>query len=394
MKKLIAMLLAIVMVLSFATVAFADEPTASYTQDGKTYTDVGTVTIKKIYKLTNVGTTSPKETFSFSALTCTEVTNAADGVTKDNAPIPTISDVTFEQGKATTGGAEGTATITLPALGSLTSDQDEDGRYAAYPSVGEYTYTFNEVNNGVAGVTYYGETMKLVVTVVQDGDNGKLRVAGVHCEAAVAEGETKNEKTDTFENTYSAGKLEVSKTVTGNLGDRDNYFDVDVTFTSTKPVNAAITVKGGSKYNDEESYTIPAYDKDSIETTNVWKYDAETKIYTATTTIQVKHGDTVTFENIPYDVVYKVKEKDYSREGYKTSYSFNTSNIVFPESGVISGDVPEFKVNAETHTYGITNNKETTVDTGITLDSVPYIVMLAVAACGMVVFMTKKRHED
>lgn len=71
-------------------------------------------------------------------------------------------------------------------------------------------------------VTYYGNEIKLVVTVVNDGA-GKVRVAAVHTEAEKAGGFdsiTKGEggKSDTFANTYKANELEVSKDVTGNLG--------------------------------------------------------------------------------------------------------------------------------------------------------------------------------
>ena len=41
----------------------------------------------------------------------------------------------------------------------------------------------------------------------------------------------------------------------------------------------------------------------------------------------------------------------------------------------------------------ITNNKGVTVDTGITLDSAPYILLLAVAVIGVAAMLRKRRHE-
>ena len=52
MRKLISLLLALVMVMSFATVAFAEEGDAAETP---TYTDASTVTITKNYVATNGG---------------------------------------------------------------------------------------------------------------------------------------------------------------------------------------------------------------------------------------------------------------------------------------------------------------------------------------------------
>ena len=120
MKKLISLALALVLVLSMSTVAFAAEG------EEAAYTVMSTVTLTKEYKLTNTGTTSPAETFTFSALTCTNVTDAADGVTTANAPVPTIANVAYTAGEAGGENAKKNITITLPT----------------YTSVGIYTYTF------------------------------------------------------------------------------------------------------------------------------------------------------------------------------------------------------------------------------------------------------------
>ena len=76
MKKILSLALALMLVLSLSTVAFA----AKDEEPEPTYNDMSTVTLTKEYVLTNSGTTSPAETFAFSALTCTSVSDAADGV--------------------------------------------------------------------------------------------------------------------------------------------------------------------------------------------------------------------------------------------------------------------------------------------------------------------------
>lgn len=332
MKKIISLALALVLVLSMSTVAFATDG------EETTYTDMSTVTLTKEYKLTNDGTTSPAETFAFSALTCTNVTDAADGVTTGNAPVPTIASVAYAAGEAGSETARKNITITLPT----------------YTSVGIYTYTFTETDGGTAGVTYRSDAITLVVTVIEQG--GKVRVAAVH-----TEGEGKG-KSGEFNNEYSAGSLSVKKTVTGIMGDQQKEFTVKVTFTAPEgdTVREAITYVDGT-----ETKTIAAGEG--------WTGSKEVEI-------TLKHDETVTFTNIPYGVTYTVVENDYTAEadgGYDAaSYNFDDNNK---------------KIDTASENVTITNNKDGEIDTGITMDSMPYILLLAVTCMGLFVFVSKKR---
>lgn len=334
MKKFLSIMLALVLVLSMSTVAFAAEDEAT------TYTDMSTVTLTKEYKLTNTGTTSPAETFTFSALTCTNVEDAGVGVTTTNAPVPTIASASFAAGAAgdATNGKQN-ITITLPT----------------YTAVGIYTYTFTEVDGGTAGVTYRSNAITLKVTVIEQ--NGKVRVAAVHTGSADAD-----TKSNTFDNTYSAGSLSVKKNVTGEFGDQQKEFTVKVTFTAS----SGDTVREAISYVDgTETKTIDAGE-------NGWTGSKEVEI-------TLKHNETVTFTNIPYGVTYTVVENDYTAEangGYDAaSYDSNK----------------EGTINSASVSTTITNNKGGTIDTGIVLDSMPYFLMLAVACIGLFLFFSKKR---
>lgn len=313
MKKVLALLLAVVMVIGMTTMAMAEDAEGT-----KTFT----------VKYTGEG--KPAETFTFSDFTFVSVTEAgvdANGNVITTGPaITKIADVTIAADAT-----EGTATITLPE----------------FPAVGIYTYTFNEVAGTKAGVTYYTDTMKLVVTVVQDGAN-KVRVAAVH----VQNGSTNEDKTGEIENTYAKGTLAVKKIVAGNMGDRKKPFDITVTFAAEgKDIASEIT------YTGAQSGTVNGN----------------------TVTLSLKHDDTVTFANIPEGVTWSVEEEDYSEEGYTVSYSTQTK---------------EMAANA-VDTCDVTNTKTGTVDTGIVLDSLPYILIgVAVAAAAVLMVAKKRRIED
>lgn len=334
LKKMFAGVVAAAMMLTMSATAFAEESNPGTTTTPTSYEDMNTVTITKIYEATNAHTTSPAETFGFT-IERTSVTDAASGVDATNMPVPTIKGVSYDSGEAGSDNKSKNIIVTLPE----------------YKSVGIYTYTIKEIAGSTAGVTYRGSDISLVVTVLQ-GENGKVRVAAVHTENG-------GRKTDTFaDNVYSAGSLTVSKTVTGNLGDRQKEFNVTVTFNAPdeKTVREAISYIDGA-----ETKTIPAN----------WTNG------TAIAKITLKHDESVTFTNIPYGVTYTVVEDDYTSSGYTASYVFSDS---------------EKKVDSNSDTVTITNNKgNDNIDTGIGLDSLPYIMILAMVAVAMVVFFGKKR---
>ena len=326
MKKLLSIGLAAMLAFGLATTSFAEEA-----GDVTTPTD-GTVTIHKVYKLENAGTTSPAETFT--------LVQDGDGTVKDGeaeaAPaLGTITGATYKEGAATINGTTGDITVALPE----------------YTNVGVYEYTLKEAAGTTAGVTYYDKDIKLVVTVVND-NNGKLRIAAVHTEST---GETKS---DNFPNTYKAGELDVSKTVIGNLGDKNKYFEFKVTLTGEE----------GKTYAD--SYAVSGANNEG-NPTSVEVKAGEKKEYT----FKLKHGDTITIANLPYGVKYTVTET--AAEGYTTEKT--------GADGTIS---------AADQIAAFTNTKDGSIDTGVVLNNMPYILVLAVLAVGVAVFIIRKRRED
>lgn len=318
-KKLLAGVLTCTMVFAMGMTAFAAD---------------GEAKIKKSYKIENAGTVSPAETFKFTA-TCTGVSDAADEVTKDNAPKLTIGDAEYAAGAATMDGTETTLTIT----------PDKD-----FPSVGIYTYQVNETVGNTAGVTYDTTKKTLVVTVTLE--DGKLKET-----YALHDGD---KKTDTVENTYSAGSLSVKKVVTGNLGDKNKKFEVTVTLKSGKTVNSTIT-----------------YQNNRTITPDDWK-DGE-----ATVKVELKDQQTVTFANIPYEVTYNVVEGDY------------TGADKYKEPGYVFSDGNK-KIDSTLDTVEITNHKDAgAIDTGINLTTLPYMLTIAaIFVIAAIAFVAKRRRFE
>lgn len=322
-KKLLACLIAAATMFTMGSTAFA-----ATTVD--TIKDHDSVAVEKVYKLTNADTTSPEETFTLEQVGSGEV---KDGEATSAPALGTITGAKFVGGAATVDGAKGTIKVALPK----------------YTNVGVYEYKLKEVAGTTAGVTYYGKEIKLTVTVV-NGDDGNLRIAAVHTEAV---GEAKS---DSFENTYSAGTLKISKTVKGNLGDQSKYFEFKVTLTGEtgKTYAGSYAVSGGS------NPTNPASIKIGEETTFL-----------------LKHGETISIANLPYGVSYTVTET--AANGYTTEKTGDAGSV-----------------NAAEQTAAFTNTKSGDIDTGINLTTLPYILVFAgvIVIAGAAFITRRRKYED
>lgn len=334
MKKFVAILLTLMLVLGIGA-AVAEAPT--------TYEDMKTITITKNYELTNEGTVSPTETFHFT-IAANSVTDAAEDVTVANMPMPTIGSVTYVDGEAGSATKSKTVEIGLPD----------------YTSVGIYTYIVKETAGTTAGVTYYGKDILLKVTVIEQG--GKIRVAAVHTEEGHSG--TGDNKKDTFANTYEAGTLNVTKTVAGNLGDQSKKFDFTVKFTKPdgKDVNSTITATvagvGATDFNiawdDKGTYTY---------------------------TFQLAHGQKASFANLPYGVTYTVTEA--AAEGYTTKVGETATSEV------------KGSIDAATQTEAFTNTKTGEIDTGVTTENLPYVLLIGfVVLAGAALLIKRKAHNN
>lgn len=323
MKKILSLLLAVMMIMALATTAFAANETAETTAmvSGAT-----TVKLTKEYTVTG-GNTFPAETLKFTS------TPAAGN--PDNTNV-TIADVKVNKAS----GVE--ITVAIPS----------------YSKVGVYNYTIKETAGNTQGVTYTTEELSIVALVTYNYKDQKL---DVKCGVAQPEG---GEKDSVFTNIYDMGSLEISKTVTGNLGDQNKEFNVTVTLTSDKPVWSDITYVDGA-----DTKTI---------TGEGWTGNKEV-------VITLKHSETVKFTNIPAGVTYTVVEDNYTGGDKNGENGYDAATYVF-------SDENKSIAKSDADSVAITNNKETTIATGVITDSAPYILLIAVCAVAAVLFIIKRRN--
>ncbi len=352
MKKLFAMLLAVAMILSLATVAFAADDVAA----SDSY--VSSVVLNKLYNIVGAEDAAESDADEAAAVYPHETLSFVSTPAESN---PTTDNLTVADWTVT--GPNGTMAITLPS----------------YTEVGKYYYTITETAGNAQAATYSTDEITLAVLVEYNEDHTAL-VATLYAVDVTVDGETNTTitgtddtgetvyKLDTFVNEYKVGKLTVEKTVTGNLASKDQEFTMKVEFTSAKPVLSDITIVDGST----GAVSTIAYGTG-------WTSNE--------VTINVEHGETVTFYNIPEGVEYVVTEDashfEADANGSNPATGYTQTNAT-NDSGVISSTVSA---------VSFTNTKDTSVETGIVLDSMPYIAILAIAAFGMFAMMSKKRYE-
>lgn len=156
--------------------------------------------------------------------------------------------------------------------------------------------------------------------------------------------------------------LTISKTVTGMLGDTNKAFTFQILDASGNPV----TLTTG---NYEFSNTNGALLNDGTD----GKFT-------------LKDGASITFKNLPSGQ-YKVVEDNYSGEKYETSYVVDSETPVNGQEATVT-------IGTDAKQIDFTNHRTLEPDLGVLLDTLPYIVILAVVAGGVALLMLRKRRKE
>lgn len=160
----------------------------------------------------------------------------------------------------------------------------------------------------------------------------------------------------------ASANLTVTKTVTGKLGDTNKAF----TFTITKADGTAANIT-------DTNIEISEADRAKVE----WKGNGQ---------FTLKDGASIIFKNLPSGQ-YKVAEDDYTGEKYETSYVVDSGE---PQSGKDAA----VTMSGTNMTLTFNNHCGLLPDTGVLLDTLPYIVILAVVAGGVALLMLRKHRKE
>ena len=246
---------------------------------------------------------------------------------------------------------DSTKTVTSTVPFTAFTDTDGDG-----------TYVFEITGlspNTVCTVTETGtdvDSYTVVTKINGSEDNDKSIEVTVPC------GET---KTLAFTNEYTIANttVTISKTVSGNMGDWSKPFPFEVTLTGG-------TMKDGtySATVDSVGYTVS---------------DGGTKI-----SFSLSNGQKVMLQNVPLSATLTITESE--ADAYEVKINGDIVKNMNSPGSASKSEIPVVSdLNIE-----VINRNDAIIDTGIVSDSMPFILLFAVAAVGGgVLLMSKRRYS-
>ena len=366
-KRFLSMLLAIVFLCTMtAMTAFAAVP-SSLTVDGETANSTFELT-----KYLVVEKDAPVPNAEFGFLLAPET--VADGtVTEKGLPVYTgigvtsgTASVTFSNNDTATDGA---------ANDGITNDADK--KYvaktatvslagASFTKPGVYRYAVTETTQGGAGLTV--DNAKYIVDVyVGYATEGGAEATDLSILQTLLkkDGETAKADKIAFTNAFTSQSLTISKTVAGNMGDRTKEFTftLQVTANDTLSANTAVA---------------------AVKTSQDGSTSAAEVTVGSDYTFTLKHGEILAVSGLPEGTSYTVTE---------TAVTDYTTTVSSQGGDATATNTVTNTMTANGNTEAFTNTAEKTVDTGIVLDIVPYIIIFAIAAIGAILFFGRKRKK-
>ena len=378
-KKMLAIVAAGAMTMGLAM------PTSVFAAEGDTATKVTEAYISKTYN-TEVG---KAEKFSFTATQNTEGT----GLVK-TAALVTIPDISFTT--AQTG----------------TTKQRAKVKFPTYSEAGEYEYTVKESQTADPAVA--------------NGDHEKLIMSGAEYTMDVYV--TENEKTGALEISNiivkrtkdDEGKNANGVKVTDIGNDDNNGFNFTNTYvqeagTGTDPVNpgpdyttygsldvskiiktdAADTADTNKEFEFTADFTFPNGTDVTTLGTKATIGDSTTSITGTSHTFKLKHGQNVKFTGLP--VGTKISVTESATPNYKGSAEVVINNG--PKEAVAETKYNEaLTVSNKTlgqnkNTVDVANTYNYVPTTGIIMNTLPYVLMIALCGAALMAFVAFKRRR-
>lgn len=322
---------------------------------------------------------------------------------------------TATQDTTSTGLVTSAVTCTIPSIsftenekGTTKKVSDSEITFATFNEAGKYEYTVKETESDPVITDSAHEKLlmskaeyKMTVYVVED-TAGAFKVdhiavnktkndEGNPAEGKVDIGGNVDSNTFNFVNTYvqeagtgpnpstpdptynDNGALKVSKTIVANGGtlDTEKTFDFTATFAFPKGTNASTL--GGVKGNG-----------------------TDVSLTGNTCTFTLKHGDKMKFTGLPVGTTITVKETGAANYKGSASVVLDGATATPVAAGKYHEDltaVTNGRLGQNTNTVDVTNTYNNVPTTGIIMNTLPYVLMIALCGAALFGFVAFKRRR-
>ncbi|RGF88708.1 hypothetical protein DXA12_13905 [Ruminococcus sp. AM57-5] len=371
-KKMLAIVAAGAMTMGLAM------PTSVFAADEGTTTKVTEAYISKTFN-TEVG---KDEAFSFTA---TQVAGSTANVT-----IPNITFADTETGSKTK-----RVKVTFPE---------------EWPDAGKYEYTVKET--GAAPAITDGEHQKMIMSqavytmdVYVSNVGNKLEISNIIVN------KTKDDEGNTAQDT--TGKVDISNTDKNGFNFTNTY--VQEAGTGTDPVNpgpdyttygsldvskiiktdAADTADTNKEFEFTADFTFPNGTDGTTLGAKATIGDSTTSITGTSHTFKLKHGQNVKFTGLP--VGTKISVTESATPNYKGSAEVvinnETKKAVAETKYNEALTVSDKTLGQNKNTVDVTNTYNYVPATGIIMNTLPYVLMIALCGAALMAFVAFKRRR-
>ena len=371
-KKMLAIVAAGAMTMGLAM------PTSVFAADEGTTTKVTEAYISKTFN-TEVG---KDEAFSFTA---TQVTGNTADVT-----IPNITFADTETGSKTK-----RVKVTFPE---------------EWPDAGKYEYTVKET--GAAPAITDGEHQKMIMSQAEYTMDVYVSNVGNKLEISnIIVNKTKDDEGNTAQDT--TGKVDISNTDKNGFNFTNTY--VQEAGTGTDPVNpgpdyttygsldvskiiktdAADTADTNKEFEFTADFTFPNGTDGTTLGAKATIGDSTTSITGTSHTFKLKHGQNVKFTGLP--VGTKISVTESATPNYKGSAEVvinnETKKAVAETKYNEALTVSDKTLGQNKNTVDVTNTYNYVPATGIIMNTLPYVLMIALCGAALMAFVAFKRRR-
>lgn len=371
-KKMLAIVAAGAMTMGLAM------PTSVFAADEGTTTKVTEAYISKTFN-TEVG---KDEAFSFTA---TQVAGSTANVT-----IPNITFADTETGSKTK-----RVKVTFPE---------------EWPDAGKYEYTVKET--GAAPAITDGEHQKMIMSQAEYTMDVYVSNVGNKLEISnIIVNKTKDDEGNTAQDT--TGKVDISNTDKNGFNFTNTY--VQEAGTGTDPVNpgpdyttygsldvskiiktdAADTADTNKEFEFTADFTFPNGTDGTTLGAKATIGDSTTSITGTSHTFKLKHGQNVKFTGLP--VGTKISVTESATPNYKGSAEVvinnGTKEAVAETKYNEALTVSDKTLGQNKNTVDVTNTYNYVPTTGIIMNTLPYVLMIALCGAALMAFVAFKRRR-